>query len=188
LVRWYKAILPLSCVGLTLGILSTGLLWTDPEPDARYSPPSPDVLVAHQEFFHLRHAWDAVRNYTQPTDLVQNNPDGYAEVLTPKLNAPMAMVLFGDRPVAYAGFDTVQIFAHSYAEQQKASQYAAVQALFQANPQVEALRYARDVLHIKALIVNWRDAVWNSTAIETSGIYRSAEQQLAEHYKIYVAQ
>ena len=184
-VRYHKMVVPLSCVGLTLGLLSSGYIWVFPKPHHRHNPPSSAQLMGHQNFFKLRQPWNAVLNYTQPNDLVQSNPDSYSSRVLTRWSAPAAMVLFGDRAMAYAEPESVQTFAHSYNKAQKAAQYKAVQAIFSANPNLQDLLYARDTLKIKALIVEKYDPVWNSQIIEQSGVYKIAER--SDYYRIYLA-
>jgi len=93
--------------------------------------------------------------------------------------------LFSNRATAYTEPESVNVFAHSYDIQQKNKQYQAVQAIFSANPSLETLRYARDTLKIKALLVDHRDPVWATDILDASGVFYLVEQQ--PDYKIYLA-
>lgn len=177
-------VVPLIWIGITVGMLSSFRSWVWPQPHSRYNPPSPQQLALHQSFFRHREAWIAVSRHTGPSDIVQNNPDTYATVVT-AWPTPAPVFLFGDRPVAYGDPVSVFVFAHPYDKAQKDVQKAAVEALFMAEPEPTALVYARDTLKIRALIVDPRDPVWNSQAIENSGIYRLVES--TEQFKIYLA-
>lgn len=181
LVRWRLAVLPVTVVGLTIGILSTVWIWRLPDPS--YAPPPPDVLALHQGFLRQREAWAKVREYAGPTDRVQANPDGYA-TLTP-WPATLPYALFADRATAYANVEYATVFAYRYDQEKNKRQYQLVQSIFSAHPTVEALRKVRDTLKVKVLLVDKFDAVWQTDNIERSGIYNLVYKQA--DFKIYVA-
>lgn len=177
-------VIPLIWIGITVGMAASFYVWVWPQPHPLYRSPSKKDLTWHRDFFRQREAWAAVRRYTGPNDLVQNNPDTYATVVTP-WPAPAPVSLFADRPVAYTDPESVNVFAHSYSKAQKSAQEKAVHALFVTQPEPAALLYARDTLRIKALLVDLRDPVWHSQAIEHSGIYRLVEE--TQQFKVYLA-
>ena len=178
------AIIPFIWVGITIGMLASFRDWHFPQPNPGQGSYDRERLELHQDFLHQREAWEALRRHTDPGDLVQNNPINYAKVVT-RWPAPAPVALFGDRPVAYGDWETVKVFAHPYDSAQKDNQHAAITALFNAHPEPATLAYARDVLKIKALLVDPRDQVWKSKAIDNSGIYRLVEA--TDRFKIYVA-
>ena len=145
---------------------------------------SPGQLAWHRDLMQQRDAWAALRRHTAPADLVQNNPDTYATVVT-RWSAPASAALFADRPLAYSEPVSVNAFAYSYDEVQRAAQYAAVQAVFASNPAPGALAYARDTLRIKAILLDQRDSGWPGGAIEQSGFYKLVES--GENYRIFVS-
>ena len=178
------AIIPFIWVGITIGMLASFRAWHLPQPNPGQGSHDQEQLVLHQDFFHQREAWAALRRHTDPGDLVQDNPINYAKVVT-LWPAPAPVALFGDRPVAYSDPETAKFFAHPYDKVQNANQYTAINALYEAHPKPAILAYARDTLKIKALLVEPRDRVWHSKAIENSGIYRLIEA--TERFKIYLA-
>ena len=177
--------IPLIVTGVCLGLVVTfsALYWVS-KPYPLGNAPSAEALAAHQDFYRLDKAWQAVQQYTADDDVVQSNPDSYTKVVT-LWSAPAPWVLFSNRASAFAEPESVNVFAHSYDKQQKHRQYQATQAIFLANPTAETLRYARDKLKIKALLVDPQDPVWATQALETSGVYHLVEQQ--PNYKIYLA-
>ncbi len=180
IVKWRHAVLPLTIVGLMIGILSTAYSWRLAGSDHHLLDES--TIAIRQGFLRQRDAWAKVREYATPTDLVQSNPDGYS-TLTP-WPVTLPLMLFADRSTAYANPGYVQALAYRYNTDKKAHQYQLVQNVFSSQPTESAIRSLRDVLNIKVLLVDKYDAVWNSNAIERSGLYRLVHSN--EDYKIYV--
>jgi hypothetical protein len=182
LIRLRWAIQPITMIGLTIGILSTIRVWQLPEPI--YTAPSPEVLARHRGFYRQIHAWAKVREYTAPTDKVQANPDGYADITTWPATLPYA--LLADRSTAYANVEFVTAYAYRYDRTQNQQQYQLVQNIFSAHPSVDSLRQARDRLKVKAILIDQFDAAWQTDIIEKSGIYRLSYQEA--DFKIYLAE
>ena len=180
-MRWRFTILSLVIVGLTLGILSSIRLWQFPDPS--YRQPDANTLALHQGFLRQQQAWTKVREYAEPSDRVQSNPDGYA-TLTP-WPATLPYALFADRAIAYANVEYATVYAYRYDRTKNIQQYQLIQNIFSAQPTESALRTLRDTLKVKVLLVDKFDAVWHSTAIESSGFYQLVYQEA--DFKIYVA-
>jgi hypothetical protein len=153
-------------------------------PGPKYSKVKHD-LTLHEDFFSFRHAWEEVRKYTEPGELVQVNPKTYARTVTP-WDGPATQALFGDRPTSYAESNAVETFAHSYALPQKQLQQSVVEDLFSATPSADSIAYAYNDLKIQALLVDRRDQVWGSTALEESAMYYVVSK--TPKYKVYLAQ
>ena len=181
LVRWKSALLPITVVGLTVGILSFLRIWSLPDPS--YFPPPPEVITLHQGFFRQYYAWEKVREYARPHDRVQANPDGYAS-LTP-WPATLPYALFADRSTAYANVEYATVFAHRYDQEQNLQQYQLIQNIFSEHPTQEALQKIRDQLKVKVLLIDKTDAVWPLDTIEKSGLYRLV--YVNAYFKILVA-
>lgn len=174
-------LLILLTVALTIGILSSFYLYRLPDPS--YQLPDKQRLAIHKAFLKHSEAWTKVRKYAEPTELVQANPDGYAS-LTP-WPTTLPQMLFADRPIAYANPEYAPIFAFRYDKNKQNEQYKLVQNIFSAQPTGEALQYIYNTLKVKVLLVDKFDAVWNSDAIENSGLYQRV--YIEDDYKIYVA-
>ncbi len=181
LARGREMLFALAWMGIAVGLLASLRLWSFPQP---YHPPGEENLAWHRDFLQQQEAWAALRRHVGPGELAQANPQTYATVVTP-WPAPAGMALFGDRPVAYSEPESAKVFAHAYPEAQREAQRAAVQALFQAEPGREVLLHARDVLNIRALLLDPRDPAWPGEAIEHSGVYRLVEA--TAEFKIYLA-
>ncbi len=126
-INWHKfaiqlnkkqLFVPFAWTGITLGLLSSFFYWHWPKPHPKYNAPNSTKLALHQDLFRLVPAWQALRKYTAPDDLVQSNPDTYSRVLTNSF-APTPLALFGDRPTSFAEQISVNVFAHAYNKQQK---------------------------------------------------------------------
>ncbi|MGD9170894.1 MAG: hypothetical protein PVI97_12645 [Candidatus Thiodiazotropha sp.] len=182
LVQYGRLIMPLAYIGITMGVLVSMQKIHLPGP--KYSKVKHD-LTLHEDFFSFRHAWEEVRKYTEPGELVQVNPKTYARTVTP-WDGPATQALFGDRPTSYAESNAVETFAHSYALPQKQLQQSVVEDLFSATPSADSIAYAYNDLKIQALLVDRRDQVWGSTALEESAMYYVVSK--TPKYKVYLAQ
>ena len=180
LERWQTTIFTLVIIGLTVGILSSLRILQWPTP---YYPPSTEILAQHQGFLLQQEAWAKVREYAKPKDKVQANPDGYA-ILTP-WPATLPYALFADRATAYANPEYATVFAYRYNQTEREQQYHLIQNIFSEHPNIESIRIAHDILKIKVLLVDKFDKVWNSDAIENSGLYDLVHKTI--NFKIYVA-
>lgn len=181
LVRYAGLVIPLAYAGMTVGIISTV---NDAHlPGPRYSEAQHDLSL-HKDFFHFRNAWEEVRTYTRPNALVQINPATYSKTLT-RWEGPASLALFADRPTSFAEPESVKIFAHPYSVPLKRFQHGVVTNLFSSSPRKDFIAYAHGTLKIEALVVDKRDQVWSSTALEDSGFYRLVSQK--PKYKIYLA-
>lgn len=180
MIRWRQALLMFVTVGLTIGILSSSRLWQLPDPS--YRVPDAPTLARHQAFLRQTEAWTKVREYAGPTERVQANPDGHA-ALTP-WPATIPYMLFADRATAYANPEYAMVFAYRYDKDKRDAQYQLIQNVFSAKPTKEAIQTVRDTLKVKVLLVDKFDAVWNSDAIENSGLYQLAFVE--NDFKIYV--
>lgn len=180
----HPGFMPLTWAGITLGLIAAFFYWQWPKPYLGDNEPSRENLALRQDFYRQDVAWQAIRRHTAYNDIVQSNPDSYARVVTP-WPAPAPLALFANRATAFAEPESVNVFAHSYDKLQKNKQYKAVQAIFSAHPQTEVLLYARDKLKIKALLIDHRDPVWATDALEASGVFSLVEQH--PDYKIYLA-
>jgi hypothetical protein len=181
LVRYGGLIMPLAYIGVTMGVLVS--LQKIHLPGPKYSEAKHD-LTLHKDFFSFRHAWEEVRKHTEPSELVQVNPKTYAKTLT-RWDGPATQALFGDRPTSYADPNTVKTFSHSYGLPQKRLQKSVVEDLFSANPSADSIAYAYNNLKIQALLVDRRDQVWGSTALEDSAMYSVVSK--TPQYKVYLA-
>jgi len=179
-IRWQKAVLPMTVIGLTIGCLSTLWTWRLPSPHPRFPPP-PELLAAYQGFFRQQAAWAKVREYAGPFDRVQANPDGYAILAA----CTLPYALFADRSTAYTSVEYTTAFAYRYDQTQNAQQYQLIQNIFSAHPRPESLRKLRDQLQVKVLLIDKFDAVWPTTVLEQSGIYRLVYREA--DFKILVA-
>jgi hypothetical protein len=179
--RRRRGLMTVVAVAVTIGLLSTALLWHVPAP--RRHPPPPEILALRKGFLRQHHAWSLVREHAAPAERVQANPDGYA-ALTP-WPAMLPFALFADRATAYASVEYSTVFALRHDPAQNRRQYERVREVFSARPAAEAIRELRDRLGVKVLLVDRFDPVWPSTAIEDSGLYAVVHREA--DFKIYRA-
>ncbi|EIJ42113.1 hypothetical protein BegalDRAFT_1213 [Beggiatoa alba B18LD] len=179
-VRLRKWIPLLISIGVTIGILTTIRIVHLPR---NFLDKSPEVTQLHQGFLRQYDAWATVRRLTEPTDIVQSNPDGYIS-LTP-WPATLGYAVFADRKIAYANVEYATVFAYRYDPEKNKKQYQLIKDVFARPVSVEELSILRNQYKIKALLVDQHDPIWSSTYIEQSGVYRLAHQDT--DYKVYLA-
>jgi hypothetical protein len=177
LVRGRAFIFPLAVGLLALSIVSTAHLVGYP------IPPSPEDMNLHRQFAQQAEIWAIVRTYTKPTDLVQSNPDGFADLPPYPCNLPYH--LFADRPSAYGCFGSAYVYAFRHSSDANYSQYHLVEDVFSANPRPESIQAMHDRLGVKAIVVIRADPVWSSNAIAESGLYRRVVG--TRDYRIFIA-
>lgn len=181
LVQRANIILPLSWMLITLGIASS--IKDIQLPGPRYSFVKKD-LALHRDILRTKKAWEEIKQLTGPHDIVQYYPLTYGKTLT-RGWAPAPLSLFGDRPTAYTDPESVAVFAHSYNKDQKWVQQKRVYNLFSPTPWEKNIKYAHDILKIKAILVDRRDPVWKNRLLEQSDYYTLVRKN--EYYKIYLA-
>jgi hypothetical protein len=177
LVRGRAHIFPLAIGLLALSILSTAHLVGYP------IPPSPEDMNLHRQFAQQAEIWAIVRSYTKPTDLVQSNPDGFADLPPYPCNLPYH--LFADRPSAYGCFGSAFVYAFRHSADDNYAQYHLVEDVFSANPSPASIHAMHDRIGVKAIVVIRADPVWSSNAITESGLYRRVAGN--HEYKIFLA-
>jgi hypothetical protein len=142
-----------------------------------------DKVALARDFARQPEAWAAVRRHTAPSDLVANNPDGFARVGPWPANYGWS--LFADRPAAIADFEVAWTNSLGQDPARREAALALVRAVFQDKVRsAQAAREARDRLRVKALLLDRIDPVWPGDAIESSGAWTAAE--VTDHFKVYV--
>ncbi|ALG66643.1 hypothetical protein [Beggiatoa leptomitoformis] len=179
-VRWRRAIPVILTCGITIGILATIRIMHLP---LHFQNATPEEISLHQGFLKQYQAWETVRTLTQPSDIVQSNPDGYL-ALTP-WPATLPYALFADRKIAYANIEYATVFAYRYDAEKNKQQYQIIRSAFAAPVEAKTLLTLRDQYNIKALLVDQHDSIWQSPYIEQSGVYQLAYQN--DDYKVYLA-
>ena len=180
--RWQLGLLSLMMMGVMLGLISTARIYHLPDP-VTY-PPHSEELSVRQSFLKQHEIWKKVREFVQPDELVQVNPDGYLS-LTP-WPATLPYALFADRSIAYANVEYSTVFAYRYDAEQNRATYHLMQNIFSDNPQLESLQKLRDVFKVKGILVDKFDPVWTTDKIEATGIYKIVYAD--EDFRIYVSQ
>jgi hypothetical protein len=179
LVRFRSVLIPLGWLGLALGLCSMAVFypvsWTMVVPASS--------VPAHKRFLLQEQAWHDVRRFAAKDQLVQSNPDGFKDLVAWREVLPQA--LFSDRPTAYQSPDYAITYAYTYDRKQMDAQYQLIRRVFHGHPRRRDLRYLRDVLGVKVILVDTDDPLWDSKVLQHSHIYRLAERR--KFYRIYVA-
>ncbi|MBV8780665.1 MAG: hypothetical protein JO353_04645 [Phycisphaerae bacterium] len=171
---------PLGIASLALGLLATVTVANVPIPLTR---PPEDVIALHRAYARQYEAWKAVRRYTKPTDLVQENPEGFADL--PPWAIELPYHLFADRSAAYSCDGTARTYAFRYSWDENRRTGRMIASIFSNDPRVKYIKELRWTFNVKALLVTVRDPVWKSTVIEDSGVYRIVAHN--DEYKVYIA-
>jgi hypothetical protein len=163
---------------LTLGLFATVRLVAQPIPIL------PAEAEEHRLFAQQAWAWEIVRRYTKPTDLVQASPDAFPDVTPWPISLPYH--LMADRATAFACLGTGRAYAFRYPAIDANRQYHLIHDAFVAQPKPKTLQTLHDQLHIMAIVVTPQDGIWPTQVIEQSGLYRCVAA--TESYKVYVAE
>ena len=176
-----RILVPLTFTILSFGLLSTARVEGLPLPPAGESI-APHAQQLAKAFADQAKAWQAVRHFTKPKDLVQANPRAFDDLPPWAISLPYH--LFADRSAAYSCDGTARTYAFRYSWEDNREQERLVAAAFAAKPKVAVIKHLRWDLNVMAILVTPADPVWNSTAIEDSGVYKLKTK--TDTYKVYV--
>jgi hypothetical protein len=176
-LRWLAV--PIGWIALGLGLLSCVFFYHTP----LHKPETAANLAARRDLLLQASAWRYVRRFAGPTDRVQANPDGFHKLGIRPPQLPEQ--LFADRPAAYASRHCVMIFGFAYDAAQRRETNDLMMRIFSGHPHPNDIRQMWQVLKVKVVLVDRLDRLFNTDALQRSGLYRLALARPT--YRIFVA-
>lgn len=150
--------------------------------------PLPQLVETQVElrrgFLRQERAWELVRRYAGPTNIVQSNPDAYGALTPWPVNLPY--MLFADRTSAVATPNTARVFAFRSDPDERARAISIVRAVFQGRPEHDAFEALRRSLGVDVVLVDRRDPVFNTSLLDDSPVWRRVHRD--EDFSIYAAE
>jgi len=137
--------------------------------------------TAHRVFHDQIRAWELVRQFAGPSELVQCNPEGIRGFKPFPVNLSWAM--FADRRTACADRQYGAISAILRGEDFPQS-FDRIVNVFSAAPNPETVRFVARQLGVKILVVSRMDGAWDSNAIASTGLYQLVHEE-PDAFKIY---
>jgi hypothetical protein len=168
---------------LAFGSLGLGLV-TQRYDWPRHAAQEPSAV--HDErigFLAQPRAWQIVRRYAGPHELVLSNPDAYARMCPWAVN--LNFMLLADRRSVFAQENWVRTYSHGMGEDVMLGLGNLVANAFGKQPNLSLLRALRDQLHVRVLLVDRKDPVWNTNALDLSHIYSRVHGETM--FRVYAA-
>jgi hypothetical protein len=141
------------------------------------------VRAERERFLVQARAWQTVRRYAGPNEIVQSNPYAFNRLSPWPLN--LGYMLFADRRSVFAHPNWVRTYAHNLPPELLPELERIVVSAFSKHPDPRALHALRDGFRVEVLLVDREDPVWGSDRLDQSGIYARAHSEPA--FRIYVA-
>jgi hypothetical protein len=168
---------------LAAGLIAAGLYVAMPKLPGPQAADSRDVRDERARFLVQARAWEIVRRHAGPDELVQSNPYAFTRLCPYPVN--LSFTLFADRRSVYAHPNLIHTYSHGMGDELLRGMHLIVMNAFAEAPNPNLLKLLRDELHVKALLVDRKDPVWNGDGLERSNVY--ARVHAEDDFRVYVA-
>jgi hypothetical protein len=168
---------------LAAGLIVAGVYVATPTLPGPQAADSRDLRDERARFLVQARAWEIVRRHAGPDELVQSNPYAFTRLCPFPVN--LSFTLFADRRSVYAHPNLIHTYSHGMADELLRGMHLIVMNAFAKAPNSNLLKLLRDELHVKALLVDRKDPVWNGDGLERSNVY--ARVHAEADFRVYVA-